>query len=632
MTNDVCGGIVGPAMTKRTLGWLHFTDLHVGQPKDGGRLGSIETALLEDLAAESTREGMSFDVVFFTGDIAFRGSDREFLGASALLGRILTAITAINRKVGGGVPVLIPVPGNHDLARPSEADARALRDAFASRTATAPRLWSPAQTGLRERLEACFAGYERWLRDHPLPFPPGWRSGVISGDRVATVRRGGVSLGVVGLNSSYLHFGDDVEGKLHLDLSQLSALVGEQPAPWFKAHDFTVLMTHHPPSWLSPVAAKTLAEEIRVGQRFSLHLHGHTHVGAHRHEPGSTGIRHMIEGRSLFGAEEDGYPRMHGYGIGRFVVEERQGDEPPQRRAELWTRTGWSDGQGWRFGSDREEAGRWRLVLDLGASSVAGAPPQNSRVPRLSAGLGDPGGEGQSLWTEVRERRDFGRKKELAALRRPRWIFLSAGVPTLPDDPERREEERAYVDTAKPEAILAFVQALSARACKEGMGIVFGGHPEITTALAPQILTHVRKNPAKKSFALFQSEAFWPHLVSAAGVLAAVDGVIAARTPLDVDLNGMRDLMLAAPGLVGAVFVGGLSGIIREFHAVGEARPELPRVVVGVGGGAAAWLLLNEKAAVPDTLARNRRQAGVQVGRLWHSTATAVEAVFEALA
>lgn len=614
-------------MTTRTLGWLHLTDLHVGQPRDGGRLGSIETALLDDLAAESDREKMPFDVVFFTGDIAFRGSDCEFIGASALLGRILTRIAELNHELGAGPPLLIPAPGNHDLARPSEADAKAIRDAFASRTATAPPLWSPAQAGVRERLEACFAAYERWLRDHPLPFPPDWRPGILSGDRVVTVRRHGISLGVVALNSSYLHFGDDAAGKLHLDLRQLEALVGEQPAPWFKAHDFAVLMTHHPQEWLSPVAARTLAEEIRVGQRFSLHLYGHAHVGAHRSDPGGTGIRHLLEGRSLFGAEEEGHPRMHGYGVGRFVINEGIEGRAPQRKVEFWTRTGWSDGHGWRFGSDREEAGRWRVVLELGDAPARDRIGDDSGTPRLVKGLGDPAGEGYTCWTEVRKREDV---EAIAELREPRWIFLSAGVPKLPDDPERREEERTNVETARPDAILAFVRALVARACKDGMGVVFGGHPEITTALAPQILTYARKHPATRSVALFQSESFWPHLVGAAGVLAIVDGVIPVRTPIGVDLDGMRDLMFAAPGLVGGVFVGGLSGIRKEFDAFGEARPGLPRIAVGVGGGAAASLLLEAGAVAAATGATGGGHVASE-GRLWHSPATAVEAIFEVL-
>jgi len=614
-------------MTTRTLGWLHFTDLHVGQPKGAGRLGTIETALLEDLAAESQREEMSFDVVFFTGDIAFRGADREFVDASALLGRLMTAITEINEKVGAAPPVLIPVPGNHDLARPNAADARAIHDAFAGRTSSAPPLWTGAQEGVRERLEACFAGYERWLRDHPLPFPPRWRSGTISGDRVATVRRRGISLGVVGLNSSYLHFGDDAKGKLHLDLRQLEALVGEQPAPWFTSHDFTVLMTHHPPSWLSAVGAKNLAEEIRVHQRFSLHLHGHAHVGAHRTDPGSSGIRHILEGRSLFGAEEDGHPRMHGYGVGRCVIREDDGE--PQRQVECWTRTGWSDGSGWRFGSDREEAGRWRIVLELGAAAERDDRADgDTEAPRLIRGLGDPAGLGRKFWSEMRKKGDV---EALAEFAERRWIFLSAGVPKSPDDYERRSEEREFLDTAQPEALLEFIALFAARACTEGMGVLFGGQPDITTALTPQILTHARKNPGNKSFALFQSEEYWSQLNSAASVLAAVDGVIPVRTPLDLDLAGMRDLMLAVPGLLGAVFVGGLSGIVEEFHATGRAQPELPRIAVGVGGGAAASLLLDSATRDAAMGAADGKPGVSSEGRLWASPAKAVEAIFEVL-
>ncbi|HMV66800.1 MAG TPA: metallophosphoesterase, partial [Myxococcota bacterium] len=560
---------------------MHLTDLHVGQPREGGRVANIERELLADLKRVMTgSDPLSIAVIFFSGDIAFRGVDSEYVRASAILGRVCEQVRRCNEDLGAQhpMPILVPVPGNHDLVRPRDpGDADAIRSAFQSRAAHSPPLWQSGQAGVRALVNAAFAPYAAWLDHHPLPFPPGRRSGLLPGDLRASIARGGLSLGVVGLNSCVLHLDDVRPGDLHLDLSQLTELLGPSPSTWVEAHDFNVLVTHHPPSWLSPMARQTLDREIKPDRIFDLHLFGHDHVGAHEIDPGSAGIRHLIQGRSLFGAEEGAHPRAHGYTVGRFVVDRTE----RAKRVELWSRQGWYDGHGWRFGPMDERWGRWRLVIDLGAATDRA--PKATPTPEIRRAAPGAYERPTGGWTRVCDGAQVG--DVVAGLGTKRWLLLSAGVPPATLSSDRMEGDGPYLRTARREVTEAFVRALARRvAATADLGLLFGGQPAVTQAMAPDVLASRRADWV----VLVQDEFYWFNLVEDVGVIAKSPAVV----PLLLEtagqghrLHDLRDAMARVPGLVGAVFVGGLSGVIDEFRRVGERRPEVPRLAVGLGGG-----------------------------------------------
>jgi len=93
--------------------WLHITDLHMGATR-GWLWTNLEEALFEDLTIITKRLGGPPDLIFFTGDLVYSGNPGQFRKLDALLARLW-------RHVGGlgSAPVLLPVPGNHDLARPT---------------------------------------------------------------------------------------------------------------------------------------------------------------------------------------------------------------------------------------------------------------------------------------------------------------------------------------------------------------------------------------------------------------------------------------------------------------------------------------------------------------------------------
>jgi hypothetical protein len=625
----------------RSLGWLHLTDLHVGQPREGGRLANIEREFLADLDLVVAQTKQPIRIVFFSGDIAFRGIDGEYVRATAMLGRICNHIRRLNAAVADNedpTPVLVPVPGNHDLARPSKTDAETIRTGFASRTAASPPLWEPGQRGVDELIQRSFAAYSGWLRHHPLPFPPGMHHGLLPGDLRATIERDGVRVGVLGLNTSYLHLADESPGSLHLDLSQVTDLLGSNMRAWVESHDLCVLVTHHPPSWLSEVARTTLDQEIKPDALFDLHLFGHEHMGSHRQDPGSAGIRHLIEGRSLFGAEEAGSPRIHGYVVGTFRVE-----TDGRKRTEVFTRQGWRDGHGWRFGPGDTKWGSWRLQIELGrvsprAAAAAVATNVGRATPTLPETLGDLSSDGRRRWHVVPNSRAVDAALRNAAPQR-RWIYLAAGVPYHVADPIRRVAVRRYLESARPDAILAFVRELAGAIGDLGsdFGLVFGGHPQITQAIAPTALRSHRD--AAAWLGLVQDEHYWHRMVEEVGVLACSPAVVPMLVPTlgtGLDLARLRTTTLGAESLIAAVFVGGMDGVVDDFVAFSELQPGKPRYCVGLGGGAAAELLLDNEtaklAAGRDTYLPDGRWQGVDnTAKLWHTPALAVKAILAAI-
>jgi predicted MPP superfamily phosphohydrolase len=334
-------------MPDTSIGWLHWTDLHMGHELGRPFLHNVEEELLADLGRLHRKAG-PWDAVLFTGDLTQQGKPEEFQALDQFLGRLWAHLETL-----GSQPVLIAVPGNHDLVRPPRplpAAVRALGNWHGD-----PELqkdfWSNASGEYRQVIDTAFAPYSAWWLHHPRA-PQKRRPGLLPGDHAITLEQNGVRLGIVGLNSSFLQLtGDDYSGRLHLDVRQMNAVCGDVPRDWFAEHDAALLLTHHPVAWLHPDARRDYPAEIYKPGRFIAHLFGHMHEAAIQtvRQGGGEARRHY-QGTSLFGLEIYGQEqqRVHGYSAGRLHL--------GQGRAELhlWPRI-----------MRRLRDGSLRLVADL---------------------------------------------------------------------------------------------------------------------------------------------------------------------------------------------------------------------------------------------------------------------------
>jgi predicted MPP superfamily phosphohydrolase len=278
------------------------------------------------------------DFVFITGDLTYSGSREQFLMVDSLLhdlDRWIAESAGLNSK-----PLIVAVPGNHDLVRPggmlrvqcrildlytTDPDDRDLRE-------LENVLWNTPETTF---LEPLFAEYRTWFSRSVVPRLQSPTATLhlsrFPGDLSLRVDvDGAFPILVVGLNSAWMHYKEgQFEGKLQLSAEQFQAALGPatlaSPLDVFANSRPALLMMHHPPSWLSHQARRQFNESIHTPDRFAICLHGHMHDGVSQMVSESAGPpRYYLQAPSLFGIENYGTRaevRRIGYVWGRLFAD-----------------------------------------------------------------------------------------------------------------------------------------------------------------------------------------------------------------------------------------------------------------------------------------------------------------------
>ena len=174
-----------------------------------------------------------------------------------------------------------------------------------------------------------------------------------------------------------------------------------------------------------------------------------------------------------------------------------------------------------------------------------------------------------------------------------RHVFLSASFPSG----KRGEDVSPFDASGIADAVTAIVRAV----LLNGGKLLFGGHPTIT----PLVLMIGTELKVQKAVDIFQSQWFREQITRETWRLAELDVGTIHWTPrctsLEESLEEMRSQMFRFVLPVGAVFVGGMSGIWAEYELVGSILPGVPRIPVAGPGGAAAQLP-SWGEDVPETL------------------------------
>ncbi|WP_375766414.1 hypothetical protein NR798_32625 [Archangium gephyra] len=304
------------------LNWLHFTDRHVGS-REAWAWEAVKKLLLKDLEELSRKQAEAghgpWDVVFFTGDFAFSGQRKEYKALAKELDEIWGALC--DPWPGAAPPVLLAVPGNHDLERPTNR-ARVLDLLQAHRGKKHPtELLFNQDPGWVKQVEARFAAYAAWWKSCPYRPRQELNEGFLPGDLSFTLHKEGVCWRFVGLNTAFMDLKDKVEEKLRIHIKQLDAACGGSLERFLGEGDPAFLFSHHPPSWLTAEARMHYQQDIYPPHRFIAHLCGHLHVArAERRSMGFGDERNLWQGTSLFGLDkiEGRLDRRYGYSAGRL--------------------------------------------------------------------------------------------------------------------------------------------------------------------------------------------------------------------------------------------------------------------------------------------------------------------------
>ena len=317
-----------------TINWIHFTDLHFGSDRKSWLWPTVKHRVLQDLESLSERVP-NWDLVFFTGDLVQTGSANEFDGLNAELEDIWKVLGK-----RGNPPYLCVIPGNHDLSRPASetAIAKTFTQLWPRDEQLRRDFWSKPNSEFRSAIEEFFANYSAWICKCDIPLLPMLR-GMLPGDFSATYSKGAVRLGIIGLNSTFLQIdAGDYKEKLDIHVSQINGVCDNDPQRWIAGHTANLLLTHHPPSWLSPESLQHFRQEIYPSGRFVAQLCGHLHEPDHfQTSEAGAAPRRLRQAPSLFGLSEwsgiTPKKRTHGYNAGQLVFENDEGVE------KLWPRT-----------------------------------------------------------------------------------------------------------------------------------------------------------------------------------------------------------------------------------------------------------------------------------------------------
>jgi tetratricopeptide (TPR) repeat protein len=302
------------------------------------------------------------DVILFTGDLTFRGAPDEFELVDQTLDEIGVAL--------GARPLVIPVPGNHDLSRCDAERARALAARVDNDGSLVGVLGNAGEMDL---IRTCFSGYSAWLERRILP---DWttrgleyRRGKMPGDFTLTVPLGGDRLGFAGLNSASIQLGEgDYQRHLAVSPEQLDV---DLPS-WTKRHERVFLLMHHPRDWLVDLAIDTMNRDIYPADRFTACFMGHLHGSRPCEERMPRGVRRWIQESSLCGLERYGTrAETRSFGYSWLVLEDD--------RLERWPREIIAGRDGWRVDVNRDDAPLDKHTYELGTGRTGREP----LVPRL---------------------------------------------------------------------------------------------------------------------------------------------------------------------------------------------------------------------------------------------------------
>ncbi|MBF0143842.1 MAG: SUMF1/EgtB/PvdO family nonheme iron enzyme [Magnetococcales bacterium] len=294
------------------LRWLHISDIHWGGPGQADLWPRIEEQVRNTLAGTNR---VVPDLVFVTGDIVWDGTGDQYKQFDAFLKNLLGWL---NPDKSGTAPLVVPVPGNHDLQRPKgrQAFPFAILEHFSKGNADNnikdlnEELWEDKNASFFEPL---FENYRAWLKKSILPT---WKKRGICfhqshfpGDvSLHLDLPGRPPLSVVGINSAWRHFEDLAEGRLELFRQQLLFALGEGGLPSLRGRNALLLM-HHPRVWFSPASSKIFYEHFYPPEQFNACLCGHGHHGYSESISVSGGLtRHFLHAPSLFGLENHGKP------------------------------------------------------------------------------------------------------------------------------------------------------------------------------------------------------------------------------------------------------------------------------------------------------------------------------------
>lgn len=312
-----------------TLNCIHFTDLHFGSPDQEYRFADIMQQVQIDLTAQAEKFGLPYHVVLFSGDLVYSGQENQYTGLTSKLNDLWTFF----REKLDCNPYFFSVPGNHDVLRPKgdNPHLNSLKELYYQKNIIKKALWDP-DSDYFNFIKDCFSNYTNWYDGLHEALdarnPEYYTAGYLPGDFSARIEISGIKLGIVGLNSSFLHLSDEKNDELDIHEKQLATACEMDAVRWCGTSDINLLMTHHGKGCLQKTSRDKYHSFIYPPGRFFAHFFGHEHesFATSRNINGNMAQRY-VQGKSLSGTQtildEDGEKVERPY-IGYSIIQLQQ--------------------------------------------------------------------------------------------------------------------------------------------------------------------------------------------------------------------------------------------------------------------------------------------------------------------
>lgn len=298
-----------------TVTWLHISDTHFCIDKHNWDSEEVFDCFFEDLERMRDEYQLYPDLIFFTGDVAYGHVENaggltlksQYEEAKNLLKRILDIFPHIPTEN------IFIVPGNHDVNRNliSKSQTEWLESIRVNKQKDGSRIINELVKSkdlewkrYMDRLDDFKGFLQESCYQHLLQDP----------DRLiySIIRKvKGFEVGIAGLNSAWSSTGNEEKANLWLGSYQISDARNK-----LKKCKLSIVISHHPPNWLTDFEDITISRKIE--STFNFYLHGH------EHKEWVTPIENHY--RIASGALYNGFGQKHGYNFVRLFPSENKGE------------------------------------------------------------------------------------------------------------------------------------------------------------------------------------------------------------------------------------------------------------------------------------------------------------------
>lgn len=336
--------------------WLHLSDWHQGGGDFDRKI--VADTLLDDIKRRETfgSDLAQIDILFFTGDLAYRGVKAEFEKARDLL------LEPVRQALGLEKDRLFLIPGNHDLDRnrfkllPTD-----LRRPFAN--SAEANEWMHGEEERAELLKP-FAAYQKFIEEYG---PAGF--GAFGDFRQVGVK--GKQIGIVGCNSALMcgrhkDSNDEINDDRFLTVGEPQVFDALRAV---KGTDVRIGLIHHPFGWLTEEDRGIVRK--RMQQECNFLLRGHVHEQAVEITKGTQGDCVIILGGTCYNGRIPERPQfINAYNFVSYNTDTGQGTVYLRR----WslTNTGWT--------ADTDSGTDGKYIFTVHSTASLPKPPRKKKT------------------------------------------------------------------------------------------------------------------------------------------------------------------------------------------------------------------------------------------------------------